>query len=144
MIDVPVCLKSGYLILTDPVSGSAMYTPGYKLDAATNSAIVKVAKQYGSCSTCASGMDTSKLQEGLRVTFDATVKATNATSIPTISATSAIQLASAGQQSSSTGGGGGGGGSNATVTGSGGALGAFQSTLSVVLAFGLWSVGSMI
>jgi hypothetical protein len=108
LISIPVCLESSYLILTDPVDASANYTVGYTLDNSTKAIVVGLAQQIGSCTTCVSGVDASKLQQGLRVALNATVTAVVNGSLPTISASAdQIQVvtakASTGSGSSVTG-----------------------------------------
>jgi hypothetical protein len=64
MIDIPVCVKSPFEILTPPTMGGKLYKRAYRLNDSTKSKLVKLAKKVGECSTCSG---TGTIKTGLKV-----------------------------------------------------------------------------
>jgi len=52
LVDVGGCVKSGFIILSDPENSGEEYGLSFALDAAGNDQAVRLAREVGSCSTC--------------------------------------------------------------------------------------------
>ena len=70
LVDVSVCVNSGFNILQPNPSGSPAYANNFRLDVVGNKKVLEVARANGICSTCGRG---GTIGEGLRGTFFGTI-----------------------------------------------------------------------
>merc|ERR1712194_658343 len=73
LVDVGICLDSAFEVLVESSSGSTPYGRGYRLDDASKSDMIDLARSVGSCTTCANGYDGSGLTRGFKAVMKVNV-----------------------------------------------------------------------
>jgi len=71
LVDVSVCINSGFVLLQDPETEDELYKPAWALTRAGTQTVVDLARSIGDCSTCAGN---GKLRRGLRLGVEGTVR----------------------------------------------------------------------
>lgn len=73
LVDVGICLRTPFEVLTDPVNNSKFYERGYRLDDDSKEDLISLIRSVGSCGTCVNGYDSDMIEEGIRAVMTATV-----------------------------------------------------------------------
>ena len=83
LLDVDMCINSGYEILLDPAENGALYRRGVRLDDTGNSLVLDIGRRHGasaSCSTCTEVIDNNV--KGFRATVIGTISDLGTADVP--------------------------------------------------------------
>lgn len=88
LVDVPICYRSGFEILQDPLPGATTHCRAFQLDQRGNNLVIQIARAIGICGTCGNN---GTQRYGFRATIIGTVTAPATQSDPaTIAVTSLV------------------------------------------------------